>query len=86
LCRAPVTINDSIVKVVVGVREIGHSFIIANCSIFYTPFKKQQIDKIKALKKGLEEHKSFRDRRRGKIRRGICSLHKFKSVLKRRKQ
>jgi 6-phosphofructokinase len=79
--------NDSIVKVVVGVREIGHSFIIANCSIFNTPFKKQQIDKIKALKKGLEEHsKSFKIEIVGENQKRYCSLHKFKSVLQEKAQ
>lgn len=54
--------NDSTVKVVVGVKEIDHSFYNRFTAPFFnTQFKNQQIDKIKSLKKGLEEHsKNFK--------------------------
>lgn len=54
--------NDSTVTVVVGVKEIGHSFYNRLTAPFFnTQFKQKQIDKIKLLKKGLEEHsKSFK--------------------------
>jgi effector-binding domain-containing protein len=82
--------NDSIVKVVVGVREIGHSFYNRLTAPFFnTPFKKQQIDKIKALKKGLEEHsKSFKIEivGEGKSEEVFVAYINLKSVLQEKAQ
>lgn len=55
-------VNDSITKVSVGIKDLNHGFYNRlTVPFFSTKFKKEQIDKIKNLKEGIEKHiKNFK--------------------------
>ncbi|WP_264565589.1 hypothetical protein [Flavobacterium sp. N3904] len=52
-----VPVNDSVTKVNIGIKELGHSlYNKVTAPFFTTEFKEEQINKITDFKKGLEDH------------------------------